>query len=149
MNKVECNYAKMFSELYEIFNYLPEELLSKIPEELKENIINNRDKLYKYQYNSELKIYENQMMDETKDFIAGLYLNYMCDQSEKDVLLNECTKNDEKDERILREKYNPDDIFKDEIKVEKTSASNDLIEYKETFLKKLINKIKGILHINL
>ena len=88
-------------------------------------------------------------VDETKDFIAGLYLNYMCDQSEKNVLLNECTKNDEKDERILREKYNPDDIFEDEIKAEKPSASNDLIEYKETFLKKLINKIKGILHINL
>ncbi len=149
MNKVECNYAKMFSELYEIFNYLPNELLSKIPEELKENIINNRDKLYKYQYNSELKIYENQMMDETKDFIAGLYLNYMCDQSEKDVLLKECTENDMKYEKMLREKYNPDDIFKNEIMVEKTSKNNELIEYKETFLKKIINKIKGIWHINL
>ena len=62
---------------------------------------------------------------------------------------NILAENEKKYEEELREKYNPDDIFKNEIMVEKTSKNNELIEYKETFLKKIINKIKGIWHINL
>jgi len=61
--------------------------------------------------------------------------------------------NELKYQQDLREKYNPDNIFKkrtqesviEEKNIEKEFA---LVEYKESIFKKLINKIKNIFHIN-
>ena len=144
MNKIECDYSKVFSEIYEILKYLPNDLSNKIPKYLKENIENNRDKDYKYKYDANLKVYENEMMEETKDFIAGLYLNYICDEQEKDELIDICVKNDQKKEKELRKKYNPNDLFNKNINKKRVPQNMEMIKYKENFWKKIVNKIKGI-----
>ena len=60
--------------------------------------------------------------------------------------------NEEKYQEELKEKYNPDNIFKNKtqktIQQEQPVQENvDLVEVKESFFAKFIKKLKGILHI--
>jgi len=77
-----------------------------------------------------------------------LDLNYWCNsEEEKQELLKAYSNNDKKREKELREKYNPDNIFKNknkEIEQEKTEEETTaLVKYKEeSFIKKIINRIK-------
>ena len=79
-----------------------------------------------------------------------LNLNYWCeDEKEKQDLIAIYSENDRKKEEELREKYNPDKLFKKketEQKIEEpkknTAENTALVEYKEEkFFKKLIKKI--------
>ena len=75
-----------------------------------------------------------------------LNLNYWCEsEKEKQELIFLYAENDRKREEELREKYNPDNLFKKkEDKIEKVQ-STALIEYhEENFLKKMVRKIMEI-----
>ena len=67
---------------------------------------------------------------------------------EKKELIKLYAENDRKREEELREKYNPDNIFKNKQteSISNTEESNtSLIEYKETnFFKKIISKIMSL-----
>ena len=50
MEKVTTNYARVFSEVYEILKYLPQEFIEKIPKKLIVTIAKNRDTSYIFDY---------------------------------------------------------------------------------------------------
>ena len=86
----------------------------------------------------------------TKSLIAMIYLNYLCDEEEKNNLNSILKSNEEKYQKELREKYNPDNIFKknNQEAKEKIVEDNAQIKvYKEPLFKRIINKIKNIFHI--
>ena len=70
---------------------------------------------------------------------------------EKNELKTLFKTNEEKHQAEIREKYNPDNLFKkrstqqEEYVVTKEVA---MVEYKEPFLKRIFNKIKRMFHIN-
>ena len=78
--------------------------------------------------------------------------NTNCDcenEEEKEELIRAYSNNDKKRNEELREKYNPDNIFKNKNKereVEQiTEEITAIAEYKkENFIKKLLNKIKRL-----
>ena len=76
-----------------------------------------------------------------------LNLNYWCkDENEKKELLKMYSENDKKIEAEMRERYNPDNIFKKKEKVEQNNEvkqeNTELIECKEqNIFKKILNKI--------
>ena len=82
-----------------------------------------------------------------------LYLNYWCkDENEilevKHILKN----NEEKYQEKLREKYNPDNIFKNHTQETKEISQNvinemAMIPYKKSIFVKIINRLKNIFHI--
>lgn len=79
------------------------------------------------------------------------------DESKKQKLLEVLDKNERKYQEELREKYNPDNIFKnknqnntfDEAvpKNEEISVGMQIVEYKEPIFKRIANKILEFLHI--
>lgn len=77
-----------------------------------------------------------------------LNLHYWCEsETEKQELLKLYADNDKKKEEELREKYNPDNLFKKkEINESIESQENtELIEYKEeNFFRKVLNKIMSL-----
>ena len=83
----------------------------------------------------------------TLAFLAMLNLNYWCeDEKEKQDLLKIYYTNDERAEADLREKYNPDNIFKKKKQVEihhKLKQKNmQMIEYNEkNILQRIMKKI--------
>ena len=78
-------------------------------------------------------------------------MNYWCDSQDEKNKLKELFENNEiKYQTELREKYNPDNLFKNRQKsVENDYAKENtmaMVEYKESIFRKIINKIKGIFH---
>ena len=74
----------------------------------------------------------------------------MCDDIAKAKLNKVLNDNQIKHENEVREKYNPDNIFKErnkpKEKIEKTIENNEIVSYKESFLSKIINKLKSFFH---
>lgn len=79
-----------------------------------------------------------------------IYRDFLCSQDEKKRLQEKDTRDLKEAERILeaelREKYNPDNIFKkNREEIEPSNEEIAMIEYKEqSFLKRLFEKIKSL-----
>ena len=93
------------------------------------------------------------LKDKTKSLITMIYLNYLCDETQKKNTQLILKNNEEKYQKELREKYNPDNIFnhnqviKEKKEIEnytETKQNMQMIEYKESIVRKIINKILKI-----
>ncbi len=157
MKKETNDYSKVFTELDEIFYYMPEELLKKVPARIKKEVKENKNKDYVFHYDITKELIEQDIYEQTKDFISLIYILYICKKEEKQILLKKCRENDEKEERAKEKLYDIEKIFNDKIderlKKEESSSKEetanetkkDLIERKQTFFSKIIDKIKKFL----
>jgi len=86
---------------------------------------------------------EQQIKKKTKDILIVLYRNYWCQEKEKfDEMLRE---NEVNHQKKLREKYNPDDIFKRKQENNSIENINLPVEVKEEVVfYKIIRFIKGL-----
>ena len=89
---------------------------------------------------------EQELSSETLEILAVLNYNYWCkDEVKKKELLDLYYKNDLKKEKESREKYNPDNIFKNKNIVNKPEENVSMVVIEEkSVLKKIINFIKRI-----
>ena len=76
-------------------------------------------------------------------------MQYWCkDEQEKERLKKVYIKNEKEYQEKLREEYNPDDIFKKKTSIaqkeQEKIKNNQIIEYKDSLIKRIINKIKNI-----
>ena len=145
--------ARNYSEVYEILNLLGRKYIEKIPKKLFNFFKEERDLNYK-KYSNLQEVKRDSNIDEnTLAIIAYLYIQYWCNnEEEKKELLKIYKNNDIMYEKELREKYNPDDIFKkryskDEYTEDAGENPTNMIAYKESIIKKIINKIKRLFHI--
>lgn len=144
---VTKEFAEATTEINKILSYLPSEYVEKIPIKLRKFFKDVESKEYIPNIDPYKKIDEQILKPKTETLLTIIYRNYWCNEQEKAELDKKLIENDKKYEEELREKYNPDDIFK---KREKTSTNvqetNLPIEIKkESFVKKLINYIKCLL----
>ena len=134
---------KVYSEVYAFLNIISEEDRNKVPKKLKEMIEEEREKEYTPSYTFEIPIEEQEISDEAIAMIALLHLNYWCeDENEKERLNEIFNENEKKYQDELREKYNPDNLFKnkkykEEQLSEEQTNSVAMVEYKETIFSKL------------
>ena len=145
-------YAKAYTEVLEIISHFSDEELSKIPQEKIEFYKNNMDKNYNFTINPEIDLEEQNISKEANAVIVNLFRDYYATEEQKVKIKEILDLNQKKEEQEKREKYNPDNIFK-EVKKENTETNNtnsevQLIEYKESFFTKFKNFIFKILHIH-
>ena len=130
-----------------ILGQMEEEYVNKIPSELRKLFKEQKRMDYSPKIKADVPLEEQNLMRKTIAILAMLNLNYWCeDEKEKQDLIQMYSENDRKREEELREKYNPDNLFKkNDIDVEETTEkteSKELIKYKEeNFLKKILRKI--------
>ena len=92
--------------------------------------------------NPNVPIKNQKLKEETLGIIALLNLQYWCeDENEKKRLKEVYAKNEKRYQEYLQVQFNPNEIFK---KKEPTQESLSIVEYKESIIKKLVNKIKNI-----
>lgn len=151
MNKVLDRNACAYKEIYEILKIFPSELVNKVPKDKIDFFYKNMDN--NYEYNILKETFDGQtMLEETAAILTILFRDYWSNKEQKEKLIN-FTKNAQSIvEKVDREKYNPDNIFKkrnreDEIKENTIQNEVALVEYKESVFKKFINKIKSIFKI--
>lgn len=141
-----------YAEVDMILNLMDEKYVREIPEKLRTLFKSKKAKEYSKNIVDDKPLKEQNLNKETLSILAVLNYNYWCkDEKRKKELWDIYSENDRKYQQELREKYNPDDIFKKNNSpkyVENISKEDTIIEYKESIVKKIINKIKSIFHIN-
>lgn len=130
-----------YTEIDNFIELLDEYNKNKIPQKLREYFKKEKDGEYIKNINPNQPIKEQNLKEETLALIAMLNLQYWCeDENEKQRLKAIYAENERKYQDELREKYNPDNLFKNKQKVVKTDNVQEtaLMEYKEdTIFKKI------------
>ena len=148
---VSINTRQAYSEIDEFLGLLSIEQRNEVPQKLRDLFTQEKDSNYRKGIDPTIPIKEQNLKEETLALIALLNLQYWCkDESEKQRLKNVYSKNEELYQEMLREKYNPDNIFKkkDTISEDKEETQClQIVEYKEPLFKRIVNRILQIFRI--
>ncbi len=147
------SYSKAYVEILEIINTMGEEFKNKVPTKLLNLFEEKKDPNYIFDLSKVQNTDKQVFMDETIGLLSLLELKYWANDEEKEMLTKALKENEIKYQKELREKYNPDDIFKndkpqkadtkiEDIKQEKENAQ--IIEHKETIFTKIKNWFKSV-----
>lgn len=141
------NLSESAVEINCIFENMPKELLDKIPTKLQNLFKEIASKDYKFEYDTNKKLNEQNIQEKTKGIIALIYKDYICNEAEQKEYINEYKKFLEIEEQIQKEKYNQNTIFKSKKGVNANTSENTLsiIPEKSSWFKNFISKIKNIL----
>lgn len=120
---VTKEFAEASAEINEILKYMPDEEIEKIPSKLREFFKEVESKDYVTNINPNMPLDKQQIKEKTKDIIALIYRNYWCSEEERKELDQKLIENNKKFEEELREKYNPDNIFKNNVTTTKKEES--------------------------
>ena len=129
-----------------ILEYTSEEVKNRIPKKFLDFLQSIQSKTYKFEYDKTKKLDEQKLKPKTRGLIALVYQDYICNETEKEEYIQKSKKIIKQIEESKREKYNPNDIFKDK-KIDNdkdTTNTVEIAEYKKSIIKKIINKIKNI-----
>ncbi len=146
---VSVEYSIAISEVLDILKNTNEKYVNKISPEFMSFLKDNASKEYisKFDYTNSIESLE--LSEKAIGILSVINSKFWCTPEQKedfDIILNN---NENKYQAELREKYNPDNIFKkrtqesviEEKNIEKEFA---LVEYKESIFKRFINKLKSI-----
>lgn len=148
------DYNKRLVEVDEILNYLSKEDLQKIPKDIRETIKANKDKEYFWEYDETKPLKDQDVSRDTIAFLSYLNIEYLLNEEQKQLMKQIHELNEKKLEEVKSEKYSGEDLFKrnktqqEETKETEQEQELSLVEYKENFFTKLINRIKKIFHKN-
>lgn len=145
---INIAYAKAYTEVLEIIKYFPKEEYAKIPEEKIEFYKNNMDKDYNFKINPEIDLSEQSISPEANAIMINLFTDYYATEEQKIKIKNILDSNQQKEEQEKRERYNPDNIFKNRNTENIIQNEVALVEYKESIFKRFINKIKSIFYMS-
>lgn len=125
------------------------ELLHKLPENVLSFLKSNLDENYSFTINPDMPLDLQINNENTKVYISYLFLKYINDsKEEKDLLLKMYKENQEKADELIREKYNPDSIFrKNDNYIEENELKEDklvIVEEKKSIIKTFISLLKKI-----
>ena len=144
---VSVRTRQAYSEIDEFLGLLNDEQKNKIPQKLREFFREEKDENYIKGINPTVPIKNQNLKEETLGTIALLNLQYWCeDENEKQRLKEVYAKNEKVYQEMLQAAFNPDDIFKKKTHhIENEQVENtQMVVYKESFIQKIIGKIKKI-----
>lgn len=143
---VNERYGLAISETLYYLKGIQQQDIDRIPNKLMSFLKDNSLKNYKCNFDYTRPLKELNISDEARGLIAMICLNFWCDNDEKkEMFKKHLTENELKYQEELKEKYNPNNLFKNirekNIKMEYT----EMIEYKECkWYKKIFSKIINI-----
>ena len=143
---------KAVSEVIDILKHSEIEVTQKIPKKFIEFLTKNSDRNYIPNIDYSEENWENSIEEDAKVLIALIYRDYIMSEEEKEKVIEEA----ERQEQKIREKYNLDNLFKKNSKIENEKSQDDteqevqkslLIIKEEKWYERIINKIKEIFGI--
>jgi len=146
------NYKNVLAETYEILKYVDNDMRRKIPNKLYKYIEEQRNVNYKTNINPLIPLSSQNILKETNDMLAVLYRTYWVAEEERRRLESLDVEELKRQEEILREKYNPDNIFKNskeniiENVKENEDINKELVDIQNlTIYEKIFIKLKNFL----
>lgn len=138
MEKVEI-YDRVLIQTKEILKYFEKDLLDKIPKELIEKLNSVDSTEYQFDFDKNKRLNDPRILKETKEFISAIFMQYCCNEEEREKLNKICIENDKKKTKH----FDAETLLKEEKKIE----SNNLpitVEEKVPLYKRIIIKIKRL-----
>lgn len=154
---MEGVYSKAYVEVLEILKYIPAKEYLKIPQEEILELERYKDNNYEFNYDVNIPFEDQTILKETKVILITLFNKYFLSNVQKAKLKRILNYNDAVVNEKKSEKYKYDDIFEknssNDIKNIKNNNINNInnsgllmTECKDTFINKIINKIKKIFY---
>ena len=144
-------YKEAFTEVNEIIKMMPIELVNKIPSKFREMIVEEKDKNYIPDIKEPIE--KCKLKNETIIILGLIYRDFLCSPNERKKLqekdARELQEVEKAIEEEIREKYNPDDIFKNRNKIvlqeeQPSEETRMTIVQEEKWYQKIFNLIKGL-----
>ena len=129
--------TKTYYEVFYVLSKMEKNLVMMIPVEILEHIKNSSN----IEINKNNNVDINNIEYDSAKLLVWLFYNFIATKSEKKEI-------DSLIERSKRNKYNTENIFNNDSTntiVPNLDTSNQLIEYKESKIKNILNKILGFL----
>ncbi|MBE5822386.1 MAG: hypothetical protein E7311_07380 [Clostridiales bacterium] len=141
-------YNKRLVEVDEIINHLPPEDLLKIPEQVRKNIKDKKDKTYKWNYDETKKLSQQNLNRDTVAILSYLNTQYLLNDEQKELIKKIHEYNQEKKKQSINIK-NTKDMFKMDINENNRELQENSLELtkkedKLNIIKKIILKIKKL-----
>ena len=142
---METVYRQAFSEVLEVLKHTSKSIVEKIPEKFIAFLKDNKDNEYIADIDFSKENWEDDVKQETQCILALIYRDYIVSPEKRKVLIKEEYEERTRIENEIREKYNPNNIFKNKQEQKSVENTNLPVEIKEeTLFKKLISYIKGL-----
>ena len=144
-------YKEAFTEVNEIIKMMPIELVNKIPSKFREMIVEEKYKNYIPDIKEPIE--KCKLKNETIIILGLIYRDFLCSPDERKKLqekdARELQEVEKAIEEEIREKYNPDDIFKNRNKIvlqeeQPPEETRMTIVLEEKWYQKIFNLIKGL-----
>ncbi|HBC83956.1 MAG TPA: hypothetical protein DCZ30_00420 [Clostridiales bacterium] len=104
---------KVYSEVYGLIQLAGKSYLNMLPNKVKITIDEKRDKSYLPVYDIDVPLEKQNVQKDSLAILANIQYNYWCrTEQEKISFLKELKQIDIDKEKAMREKFNPDEIFK-------------------------------------
>ena len=143
------HYIKKFDQSY----------IDKIPNNLMNLIIENSDKDYICSFDYNKPYDELELTPETHALISLICYKYWSDDEQKKVFMSRWKENSINKDKELHEKYNVDNIFKKEEKIEELKETEEVEESiieenlpvsteKQSFISRIVSFVKNIFRKN-
>lgn len=145
---VAIQFSEGITEVLDILKHMEKTYTDRIPQKFKDFLEENKSTTYEPHLDHSKRLNEMELKEDTKNILGVIYSNYWCDENQKKEFMLKIKNNEIAYQKELKEKYNPDDIFKkhsQEPEIERDIIQNNvsMIEYKESIIKKIVNKIKS------
>ena len=105
------SYAKAYKEVLEILSHFSKEEYSKIPQEKINFYKSNMEKNYEYSIDPNIDLSKQHISKEANAILISIFRDYFANDRQRRTLNNLLNQNQEKHEKIKKEKYNSDNIF--------------------------------------
>jgi len=142
--EIVLEYKRAFTEVDIILEYIGTELLDKLPSRFKEFIKRNKDDNYNFQYDSEKRLSEQNILQKTRALLSIIYRKYLI--TGKKIEAEEVVKINKIEEK-LQQQFNADSLFENNIKQVHFSdlpTSTAMVVVKENWITKFWKKIRNL-----
>ncbi len=137
---VSIEYSEAITETLDILKHTRKEDVDKVSPKFMDFLNANASVTYKPKLDHTKKIKDMQLKPKTKAILAIIYKKFWCDDAQQREFNNTLKNNEIRYQTELREKYNPDNLFKKKIETVENPVA--MVEYKESVFIKIKNWIK-------
>lgn len=109
---INTKYSEAAVDVLDIFEHMEEEDQKKVPKKFIEILKENASKEYVCNLDYSKRLVEMDLSQEARGILGVMYRHYWCPEEKKAEFEKRIDENEKEFQRILREKYNPDEIFK-------------------------------------
>jgi len=144
-------YGEAAVEVLDILDNTNEEDVKKIPSSFIRFLVDNASEEYVCYIDHSKPISELNIKEKTKEILGTIYINWWCNENQKEEYKKKINEKEKNKQDELREKYNIDNIFENKKKkqsyietMEKDNKQDEIlavVKYKDNIFKRIINRI--------